>query len=76
MAFRLTKAIAKWTAAGWPTCNEEQLKSRVESCHSCRYYEPKLDACRICGCNISLKAPMATEECPLSEPRKRWRSLA
>lgn len=64
-------ALAKWFRAGCPTRTPEEA-ARIELiCHSCKHYDAKEEACKICGCKVSAarwaiasKSKMATEKCP------------
>lgn len=71
-----TKAVTRWTAAGFPVRSQEEIDRIFTICEACPHYvNDKRPHCRLCGCSLS-KAPeglknkiaMATESCP----DKRW----
>lgn len=81
MGARLTKATAKWIAAGRPLTTEEEYRERLGICqgdanHSrCPVYDAAKGKCGDCGCGlkkgvgpIPAKTRMATENCP----RGKW----
>jgi len=66
------RSMAKWVAAGLPLVDRQTHGARYERCKTCtrfnRFY------CEHCRCIAFLKTKLATEECPLPEPR--WRSVS
>lgn len=58
----LGKAVGRHIANGSQTVPDEVHKQRLEICYGCPQYQDK--SCRICGCQMTLKAGMATEDCP------------
>lgn len=63
------KALARWTAAGFPTRTEEEVQRILhERCEPCESYVE--GRCKICRCQVNLgpaitnKIRMATEDCP------------
>lgn len=49
---------------------QDQYIARHMACFGCEHYLVKRMQCRLCGCNIALKAHLTTEICPAT-PR-RW----
>jgi hypothetical protein len=62
-----TKSMVKWIAAGVPLVGADVHGQRYGKCKSCtkfnRFY------CEHCKCVAYLKTKLATEQCPLPEPR-------
>lgn len=48
---------------------DEEYARRLAICHGCEFYDAQADRCEVCGCVAAWKARLATEHCPLSEPR-------
>lgn len=82
---RLTKAAAKWIAAGRPVVTEEQYAERLGVCQGnadhprCPVYDALRGKCGDCGCGlkkgigpIPAKTRMATEDCPRGKWPKAW----
>jgi len=76
LAYRYTRALARWIKAGRPVRNEEEIEWIFETyCMSCEDYDIKSSSCCHCGCRVNRakaaplnKIAMATEECAL----KKW----
>jgi hypothetical protein len=79
-AARLTKAAARWIAAGRPLRTSERVEEIFQQhCQPCEHYRTKSDSCGACGCALrSLRVPaigaelpgklyMATERCPVKK---------
>jgi len=74
----VTKAMAKWIAAGKPLVTPEQLAERTAACDACPHLRVKngVKSCGLCGCSLAAssrlfgtvelpgKLEMATESCP------------
>lgn len=67
------EAILRWTRAGKPTRDDEEVKRIVDTICSknCNWYDPKKKRCKGCGCKVTTgamaifnKVKMATEHCP------------
>lgn len=71
LSWSLTKALARWTAAGWPITPETARAERWQLCLACEKYNAKKQRCKLCGCDLAAKIGMATESCPLS----KWPTL-
>ena len=72
---RLSKAMARWIAAGRPRVTDEQRAERLAICGGCEHRDARADACKLCGCRLEhgvamlpSKTEMATEDCP----RGKW----
>ena len=76
---RATSAYAKWIAAGCPRPNKEQFKIRANGCLECSHRQGLI--CGLCDCVLAKqilgvelgKLSMATEACPLPEPK--WKAI-
>jgi len=69
-----TAALRRWWKAGRPRRPKEEVARIVAICRGCEFYTD--GRCRLCGCPcnesrnvLRNKAKMATEECPLEEPK-------
>ena len=68
-----TTAYTKWLQAGSPLRDAREVDRIFEICQACPLF--KEDHCGVCGCPINRelsmlnKIAMATEHCPLSQPR-------
>lgn len=76
------EAVARWMAAGSPTCTQEQIGERLAICRECPFFMEDSNHCSKCGCPLGSgkdalrnKLAMATEECPHPDGPK-WRALA
>jgi len=65
-AASLGKAVTRHVAGGAQLLPDDVRQQRLEICYGCPQYQDK--SCRICGCQMTLKAGMATEDCPA----KKW----
>lgn len=59
MSMQFTRAIAIWTAKGFPVCTKEDYTARRLECSKCTDKK----RCPFCGCNLWLKAAILTSEC-------------
>jgi hypothetical protein len=74
LLFRFEAAAAKWAAAGFPWVSRDEFKARLKLCRQCPHWRRSLvPTCQQCGCT-ALKLWLATEECPLTGPEKRWKA--
>jgi hypothetical protein len=73
-------AMARWTAAGFPTRTDEEVRQIFAICRACpRYVEidDSSGTCQVCGCHLSMtgsatnnKLKVTTEHCP--DNPMRW----
>lgn len=47
----------------------ELAEKRREACRRCDRYDPFVNQCDECTCNVTLKSVLLTESCPL----RRWK---
>ncbi len=66
-AANLAVSLARWTAAGFPKRTPERIAEILAICGACEFF--KDGSCMSCGCQLASKASMATESCPLPEPK-------
>ena len=69
LAANFTTALARWSAAGFPTVSAEAYAARAAACDACEHWQPQarlgLGKCAAPGCGCtSLKRWLATEKCP------------
>ena len=64
-------AIEKWRKAGRPKRSDAQVKTILEICKTCSWYDPDKRRCKGCGCAVTNggiavlnKIRMASESCP------------
>jgi hypothetical protein len=71
MAKNLTQATQTWVNHGFATTKEETLKSRIEACKKCEFWNSKgfsgTGRCMKCGCSTWAKLRMAKEKCPIGK---------
>lgn len=48
---------------------DEVYEERVAICRTCDQWDPTRHVCKICGCYTRIKLRLATEHCPLPEPK-------
>lgn len=71
-AYTATAAYIAWAASGFPKRTKEEVEQILAICAGCEFVgkgcggKPK---CTKCGCGLRTKAGMATEHCPLEEPK-------
>lgn len=69
LTLNFSRAVARWTAAGFPTVSEEVYRQRAAACATCDFWDPDarlgLGKCKHprCGCTKA-KRWLATETCP------------
>lgn len=61
------RAITQHVAAGLPHADEVTVAHRLEVCHACEHFNAAHTACRICGCNMTIKVRWAEQHCPVSK---------
>ena len=64
-----TKALFKYSAAGFTDVDVEEYRGRMKICNSCDLN--KNGNCEACGCIIRKKAWWKTEDCP----KDKWPKL-
>jgi len=66
-----TKSAALWASRGFEHTNEETLKTRIETCGKCEFWNSQAlggtGRCMKCGCSTWAKLRMATEKCPIGK---------
>ena len=71
MAINFASSAAKWTNKGFSKTDEETLKTRIEICGKCEFWNSKgfggTGRCMKCGCSTWAKLRMATEKCPIGK---------
>lgn len=65
MAKNFASAMAKHVASGGGHVTDEQLEHRLQVCTLCPHRNN--DRCTVCGCFISAKAALASQDCPLNK---------
>jgi hypothetical protein len=71
MAINFANSAVKWTSKGLSKTDEETLKTRIETCQGCEFWNSKgfggTGRCMKCGCSTWAKLRMATERCPIGK---------
>jgi hypothetical protein len=78
--FSVTTATLKWIRAGRPTRTPEEVAAAFKLCQACPKFIPTAEdrskgTCKLCGCGLASiggmanKISMATEHCPLKNPK-------
>lgn len=71
MAKTATSSTIKWITSGAKATDEETLKTRLDACHSCEFWNSEAlrgtGRCMKCGCSTWAKLRMATERCPIGK---------
>ena len=71
MVTNVMQSASKWVARGMQHTDEATLKMRIETCQSCKFWNPKgfnnTGRCMKCGCSTWAKLRMATEKCPIGK---------
>lgn len=71
-AGHLAKSLFKWAQSGFSVVSQEVIEARLAICRQCNFYGGEKGlikvACKKCGCSAK-KAFLATEHCPLPEPK-------
>lgn len=79
---RMSEAVWKWAKTGFSTVDEQQMHKRLQACMACPNLSGKPDSllykalsgsqedsvCRLCGCIISKKTRLTSENCPDPHP--------
>ena len=60
-----TSAAVRFAANGFKVLDDEAVAERLAICASCEHLSG--NRCEVCGCFLSLKAPLEFEECPLDK---------
>lgn len=63
--YSFAHALAKYVASGFTNVKTEEYEARLKICETCEHN--KGGVCELCGCNLSIKAQWATEECPMGK---------
>jgi hypothetical protein len=70
-AILLAKSIKEWAGKGFPIISPDNIKSRVEICKGCDFWDQKgfgnTGKCTKCGCSTQAKLRMATAKCPIDK---------
>ena len=68
MAKNFFKSAAVFVAAGMPRASVADIEKRLDFCRYCKDFDQAgyrgMGKCNVCGCNMEIKAAMATEYCP------------
>ena len=71
MAKSIVESAERWIGGGLKISDSATLKTRLEACHGCEYWNPngfrKTGRCMKCGCSTWAKLRMATEKCPIGK---------
>jgi len=65
----LAKAVGRFVASGLQRVDDDAYRARLAICQSCDQYDADQKRCRLCGCKTSIKLRMASEHCPLDDPK-------
>lgn len=63
----LAGAVVQHVAAGAPTLSDEQTAERLAICRGCENFDVGRAGCRLCGCNMQIKANWAEQACPIGK---------
>ena len=63
------RALGRAVRSGFKAVDDAEHARRLAICEACEHFDPKRGRCRKCGCKARWKARLATEHCPLPEPR-------
>lgn len=69
MGTNFIKSTAKHIMNGAPSISKEVYDERLAICNSCEHRSG--NHCNLCGCNLTSKLAMPTNECPI----KKWLAL-
>jgi hypothetical protein len=65
------QSTARWAKNGLRITDEPTLKTRIQTCRDCSYWNSKgfknTGRCMKCGCSTWAKLRMATEKCPIGK---------
>lgn len=67
MGKNLAGEVGKFARAGFKVVSSDQYRKRLTICAGCEEFT-KNQRCRVCGCYMTVKAKMATTDCP----RSKW----
>jgi hypothetical protein len=62
-------AAGRFVKSGMKTVDKAEYERRLAICKACDQYDAKTKRCKKCGCQTQVKLRMATERCPLPEPK-------
>lgn len=62
-------AGAAFVESGCATVDQAEFDQRHSICQDCEHFDAAQDRCRSCGCLTNIKLWMASEHCPLPEPK-------
>lgn len=68
-AVNALKAAGRFVKSGLKTVGKAEYERRLAICEACDQYDAEKKRCRECGCRTEYKLRMASEHCPLPEPR-------
>jgi len=60
-----TRAAVRFVTGGMTTVTADLQQRRLKTCQGCEHYNGSL--CGVCGCLISAKSWLPTENCPLQK---------
>lgn len=63
-AFKTFKNVTSKALEGEQIIDKELAKERMLICEKCIFFKPARKQCVVCGCFISLKAPLVAADCP------------
>lgn len=78
----MSKAVARWVAAGSPGRSQQEIDEVLTICRACdKFTDEGRPRCKLCGCSVNNKPDglrnkiaMATESCPMKPPK--WTAAA
>lgn len=65
------KSMKKWSEQGFPVVDNNTHQSRINVCNACVH--KRKFVCSYCNCIIYIKTKLASEQCPLKDPK--WKSI-
>lgn len=63
LTLSVANVVAHAISSGKIKAEDTVISKRVSVCQSCRHLDKT--RCTVCGCNVSIKAGLAAEKCPL-----------
>lgn len=61
------RAIVTHAVAGFPDCGDKEAARRLSICRACEKFDIEKTACRVCGCNLDIKARWTEQKCPFGK---------
>lgn len=58
-------SVTQHVVAGLPRLSEKDVDARLAVCQACPQFDGH--SCRLCGCNMRIKASWAEQKCPLGK---------